>query len=82
MASKILFVDDEKDLEGLVKLKFRKLIHREDFSFSFASNGIEALKILEKEKDIVIENFNKKAHKLSNFYNRKYKEYLNNYENK
>lgn len=52
MASKILFVDDEKDLEGLVKLKFRKLIHREDFSFSFASNGIEALKILEKEKDI------------------------------
>jgi predicted transcriptional regulator len=47
----------------------------------FYSDPVEFFEF-NKEKDVVIEIFNKNSHKLSNFYNKKYKEYLNNFENR
>ncbi len=49
---RILVVDDEPDLELLIKQKFRKDIRDRNFEFIFASNGIEALQILKKNDDI------------------------------
>lgn len=48
----ILVVDDEPDLELLVAHKFRKRIGQGEFSFRFAHNGEEALRILEQEPSI------------------------------
>lgn len=48
--AKILVVDDEADLETLIKQKFRKQIRENRYSFVFAINGIDAL---EKVKDNV-----------------------------
>lgn len=39
----ILCVDDEMDMEMLIKQKFRKEIRDKHYSFVFAHNGIEAL---------------------------------------
>src|SRR5437867_1292673 len=48
MRTKILVVDDEPDLESLIRQKFRKQIREEQFEFLFARNGIEALaKVIE-----------------------------------
>lgn len=60
MPTKILLVDDEPEVEGMVKLKFRKKIKKGDYDFVFASNGIEALnKIKENPNiDIVISDIN------------------------
>ena len=44
--AKILVVDDEPDLEILVRQKFRRRIRRGEFEFTFAQNGIEALERL------------------------------------
>ncbi len=52
MASKILVVDDEVDLEELIKQKFRKQIRNGVYEFVFATNGIKALEVLQAEKDI------------------------------
>lgn len=49
---KILVVDDEPDLELLIKQKFRKEIKDGKYNFRFAGNGVEALKKLDEEKDI------------------------------
>ena len=49
--AKILVVDDEPDLEVLVRQKFRRKIRRGEYEFIFAQNGIEALKALESEPD-------------------------------
>ena len=54
MLVKILIVDDEPDLELLICQKFRKKIKQKELKFIFASNGIEALGIVEKEGDIDI----------------------------
>ncbi|MBL0098196.1 MAG: response regulator [Bacteroidetes bacterium] len=44
----ILFVDDEPDLEILVKQRFRKQVKEGNFKLSFAQNGEDALgKLLE-----------------------------------
>ena len=40
MTSKILVVDDETDLEVLIKQKFRKQIRQNEYEFVFAINGI------------------------------------------
>lgn len=40
---KILVVDDEPDLELLIKQKFRKEIKEGTYNFEFASNGVKAL---------------------------------------
>ncbi|MGK0290012.1 MAG: PAS domain S-box-containing protein [bacterium] len=49
---KILVVDDEKDLEFLVRYRFRKRIKSGELEFYFAYNGEEALQILKENTDI------------------------------
>ena len=50
--TKILVVDDEADLEVLVKQKFRKKIREQEYEFVFAGNGVEALAQLQNHPDI------------------------------
>ena len=50
--TKILVVDDEQDLEHLIKQKFRKEIREQVYDFSFALNGKHALQVLHDEKNI------------------------------
>jgi len=52
MAPKILVVDDEPDLEHLVKQKFRKQIKDKVYNFTFAENGVQALKELKRDNGI------------------------------
>ncbi|MGF1486641.1 MAG: diguanylate cyclase domain-containing protein [Prochloraceae cyanobacterium] len=52
MVSKILVVDDEPDLEILLRQKFRKKIKENELEFFFASNGVEALEKLADKPDI------------------------------
>jgi class 3 adenylate cyclase len=54
MSTKILVVDDEVDLEVLIKQKFRRQIRNKDFEFVFAMNGVEALTKLKQYEDIDI----------------------------
>ena len=51
---KILVVDDEPDLEVLIKQKFRKKIREQVYEFVFAVNGNHALKQLEEHNDVDI----------------------------
>jgi len=50
--SRILMVDDEVDLELLVRQRFRRRIRKGEFEFLFAHNGVEALETLENNPDI------------------------------
>jgi class 3 adenylate cyclase/AmiR/NasT family two-component response regulator len=50
--AKILVVDDEADLEILIKQKFRKKIRDNSYEFVFAANGNLALEQLEKHQDV------------------------------
>lgn len=50
--TKILVVDDETDLEVLVKQKFRRQIREQQYEFLFAVNGVEALNQLQKHSDV------------------------------
>ncbi len=50
--AKILVVDDETDLEILIKQKFRQKIREGDYHFIFAVNGKEALNLLEYHLDV------------------------------
>lgn len=50
--TKILVVDDEEDLEVLVKQKFRKKIRDQEYEFVFASNGKHALEQIQNHPDI------------------------------
>lgn len=52
--AKILVVDDEADLELLVKQKFRKKIRENVYEFVFAKNGEEALEKVHEHADIDI----------------------------
>ena len=51
---KILSVDDELDLELLLTQYFRRKIRKGEYEFYFAHNGLEALTMLLKVKDINI----------------------------
>ncbi len=51
---KILSVDDEVDLELLLTQYFRRKIRKGEYEFYFAHNGLEALTLLLKNKDIDI----------------------------
>ncbi len=51
---KILSVDDEMDLELLLTQYFRRKIRKGEYEFFFAHNGLEALTMLLKHKDIDI----------------------------
>jgi class 3 adenylate cyclase/FixJ family two-component response regulator len=50
--SKILVVDDETDLEVLIKQKFRQKIRDHQYDFIFAVNGKHALEQLEQNADV------------------------------
>ena len=52
MSAKILVVDDEPDLEGLILQKFRRQIRDGSVSFLFAHNGLEALTMLDENRDV------------------------------
>lgn len=54
MATKILVVDDETDLEALIKQKFRRQIREKEFEFVFAINGVDALDKLKQYDDIEV----------------------------
>jgi class 3 adenylate cyclase/FixJ family two-component response regulator len=58
--AKILVVDDEMDLEVLIKQKFRQKIREHKYEFVFASNGKHALEQLEinADVDIVLSDIN------------------------
>ena len=52
--SKILVVDDESDLEVLIKQKFRQKIREHKYEFIFADNGKVALDKLQEDENIDI----------------------------
>jgi class 3 adenylate cyclase/FixJ family two-component response regulator len=58
--AKILVVDDEADLEILIRQKFRQKIRENEYEFVFAMNGRHALeKLLEhKDVDMVLSDIN------------------------
>ncbi|WMI70129.1 response regulator [Mangrovimonas sp. YM274] len=58
--SKILVVDDEPDLEVLIKQKFRKQIRQKEYEFYFAQNGNDALEKIGNlpDLDIVLSDIN------------------------
>ena len=52
--AKILVVDDEPDLEILIRQKFRKKIREGEYDFVFANNGRHALEQLEQHPDVEV----------------------------
>ncbi len=58
--AKIMVVDDETDLEVLIKQKFRKQIRQNEYEFLFAINGQDALDKLDTNPgvDIVLSDIN------------------------
>ncbi|GAB1543534.1 hypothetical protein NUACC21_62090 [Scytonema sp. NUACC21] len=54
MTVKILVVDDEPDLELLLRQVFRKKIREKQFNLIFAHNGLQALEKLRSEPDVDI----------------------------
>lgn len=52
MTVKMLVVDDEPDLESLIRQKFRKQIRENEYQFLFAHNGLEALTNLADHPDV------------------------------
>lgn len=58
--AKILVVDDEIELERLIKQRFRKKILAKELDFIFVPNGIEALEQLKNEQaiDMVLTDIN------------------------
>lgn len=48
--TKILIVDDERDVETLFRQKFRKELRNGDLELAFAFSGEEALRILSEDK--------------------------------
>jgi adenylate cyclase len=51
MTAKILVVDDEPDLEDLIRQKFRRQIKDGAIAFGFARDGVEALALLAENRD-------------------------------
>jgi len=60
MKVKIMVVDDEVDLEPLIRQKFRRQIRNEEYEFVFAHNGLEALaKLIEfPEIGVILSDIN------------------------
>ncbi|MFK7907835.1 MAG: response regulator, partial [Chitinophagales bacterium] len=52
MPAKILVVDDEPDLEILIRRKFRRKIRANEMELLFARNGLEALELLKEHPDV------------------------------
>lgn len=53
-AVKILVVDDETDMEPMIRQKFRRHIREKAFNFEFAFNGVEALEKITRFPEIGI----------------------------
>ena len=68
MAIKILSVDDEPDLEVLLSHYFRRKIRKGEYEFTFAHNGLEALKLMVEHPDfdIVLSDMLSKINELRN----------------
>ena len=49
---KILVVDDEPDLELLLRQKFRRRVRKGEFTLVFAQNGIQALEQIDQHPDV------------------------------
>lgn len=61
MSAKILVVDDEPEIIGMIKLKMRNQIKENKYRFVFAKSAYEALSILENEHeniDILVSDIN------------------------
>ena len=60
MSAKILVVDDERDLEALMRRKFRREIRHGEFSIDFAEDGETALEKVRSDPniDLVISDIN------------------------
>lgn len=58
--SKILVVDDEPDLETLILQKFRHYIRQRTWHFTFVTDGLQALSVLQtdQEFDLVLTDIN------------------------
>ncbi|MBF2047500.1 MAG: diguanylate cyclase [Elainella sp. C42_A2020_010] len=58
--AKILVVDDEVELERLIRQRFRKKIQAQEFDFLFAADGVEALRWLQSgsQVDMVLTDIN------------------------
>jgi phosphoserine phosphatase RsbU/P len=56
----LLVVDDEPDLESLIRQKFRKKINEGAYTISFAGNGQQALDLLDREEnvDVIVTDIN------------------------
>ena len=52
--TQVLVVDDEEDLELLVRQKFRRRIRDGELKFLFAHNGKEALETLAENPDVYL----------------------------
>jgi adenylate cyclase len=59
MNARILFVDDEKDLEPLILQKFRRLLRSGEIELEFACDGLAALECLSaSDFDLIISDIN------------------------
>jgi signal transduction histidine kinase len=58
--TRILVVDDEPDLQELIRQKFRKKIKENEYQFLFAENGVSALEVLDKSEgvDLILADIN------------------------
>src|SRR5262245_3578331 len=54
MPFKVLIVDDEPDVEMLIRQRFRKQIKDGEFDFVFAQHGVEALECLRQDASLEI----------------------------
>lgn len=54
MKCKLLVVDDEPDLEMLIRQKFRRQIRNEEYEFFFAHNGQSAIDLLQTDPEIEV----------------------------
>jgi len=54
MSIKIMSVDDEPDMEMLIRQKFRKQVREKEYEFIFAINGLEALTKLIENPDVTL----------------------------
>lgn len=58
--AKILVVDDEPDLQALIRQKFRSKIKTKEYDFQFAENGAQALELIANDGtiDLVLTDIN------------------------
>jgi adenylate cyclase len=52
VTARILFVDDEPDLEVLVLQKFRRQVREGEVAFLFARDGVDALAVIDGDREI------------------------------